>query len=104
MPLQQPSIWDILLQLLPYLFGTGGFITLYIAWKTRKSTVKQTEATALESIDTIYDKMSARVDKEIEKYQKIIDKQDSKIGKLETLLNEYISQCKTCVNNKIGKQ
>lgn len=99
----QPSIWDIVLQLFPYVFGTSGLVAFFLAWKTRKSTVKQAEATSLESIDAIYDKMSARVAKELEKYQKTIDKQDEKIKSLESLLNKYINQCQTCANNKIGK-
>lgn len=102
MPTSSLSFWEILFQLLPYIFGTGGFIAFYIAWKTRKNTIRRDDATTLESIDSIYERMSERVDKEIQKYQQIIDKQDEKISKLETILNQYIKQCKTCENNKIG--
>lgn len=98
-----------------YFFGSTTLIAIYIAWKSRKSSIKQAEATALETIDSIYDKMSTRVDKEMAKYQKIIDKQDEKIEKqsdeigknrneikeTNKLLDQYVNQCKTCVNNKM---
>ena len=99
----QETFWSVLFQALPYIFGSGGFIALIIAWKTKNATVKQTEATALESIDTIYDKMSARVEKELEKYQKVIDAQDLKIKEMGKKLELYIKQCTGCVNNKIGQ-
>lgn len=101
--------------ILNYFFGSTALVAIYIAWKSRKSTIKQAEATALESIDGIYDKMSTRVDKEIAKYEKIIVKQDQKIEKQSTeidknrreiretkkQLEQYVSQCETCVNNKM---
>lgn len=90
-----------LTEILNYILGSTTLVSIYLAWKSRKSTIKQTEATALESIDTIYDKMSERVDKELEKYQNIIEKQDIKIQTIEKLLGSYIEQCTVCPNNKI---
>lgn len=97
-------------EILTYLFGSTTLVSIYIAWRSRNSELKKSEANALESIDNIYDKMSLRVDKEMEKYQKIIDKQDLNIKKqdeeingIKKLLNQYVSQCSICPNNKIQK-
>ena len=93
-----------LAEILNYFLGSTTLVSIYLAWKSRKSTLKQAEATALDSIDGIYDKMSIRVDKELEKYQKIIDKQDKKIEDLGKKLKEYVEQCSACSNNKIDKK
>ena len=90
-------------ELLNYFLGSTTLVSIYIAWKSRKSAIKQAEASALDSIDGIYDKMSARVDKEIEKYEKIIVKQDAKITEMGKLINQYVEQCSACINNKIGR-
>ena len=90
-------------ELLNYFLGSTTLVSIYIAWKSRKSAIKQAEASALDSIDGIYDKMSARVDKEIEKYEKIIVKQDKKIDELVLKLKQYVEQCSVCLNNKIPK-
>lgn len=90
-------------------------IQMIILWKSRKSTIKDTEAKALDSMGNTFDQMSARVDKEIEKYVKIIENQDQRIKKQDEkiatnydetqktkkLLDQYINQCETCANNKI---
>lgn len=98
-----PQLTLTLSEILNYFFGSTTLISIFIAWKSRKSAIKQAEATSLESIDSIYNKMSERVDKEIAKYEKIIEKQDTKIEELSKMLNEYVEQCSVCANNKIKK-
>lgn len=86
-----------LAEVLNYLFGSTTLVAIFIAWKSRKSTIKQAEATALDSIDSIYTKMSNMLDKEITKMQQ-------KYLELEEKLDQYVQQCSTCENNKIGKK
>lgn len=100
----------LILPIITAFLGGLNIVQLVIMWKSRKSEVKKNEAGALDSIDSIYDKMSARVDKELIKYEKIIEKQDGKIQsqdeKIQSLhkdLREYITQCEICPNNKIKK-
>lgn len=100
----------IILPIVTAVLGGLNIVQLLIMWKSRKSEVKKNEAGALDSIDSIYDKMSARVDKELIKYEKIIEKQDKrilmqdeKIQHLDKNLKEYILQCEICPNNKIKK-
>ncbi len=90
------TFFDILLQLLPYIFGTGGFVAFVISWKTRKATIKQTEATALEGIDAIYQKMTVQTDKQFDKMQK-------RINELESKLESVLSQCSLCPTSKFKR-
>lgn len=39
--------------LLNYFLGSTTLVSVYIAWKSRKSELKKTEASALEAIDSI---------------------------------------------------
>lgn len=97
------TIFDFLLQLLPYIFTTGGIVAMVVSWRTRKSQIKQaesnakeTEATALQNIDTAYEKMSNQMNKEFDKMQK-------KITQLETKLENVLNQCSLCPTNKFKK-
>lgn len=40
-----------LAELLNYFFGSTTVVSIFIAWKSRKSQLKQAEATALEGVD-----------------------------------------------------
>lgn len=82
--------------ILNYVFGSTTLVAIWIAWKSRNSELKTKEASALESIDSIYNKMSASMDKEFEKMQKTIDKQTAEIDKLKKTVNEYASKCANC--------
>ena len=85
--------------ILNYFFGGTALVAIYIAWKSRKSSIKQAEATALLTVDSIYNKMTIRVDKEIEKYEKIIvSKMKKLILKLKKLRKTVmkLKQQKSC--------
>ena len=84
-------------EILNYLFGSTTLISIYIAWSSRKSSIKQAEATALEGVDAIYQKMVVATDKKFEEMKRTIQE-------LEQKLDGYITQCSTCENNKIGKR
>lgn len=56
--------------------------------------VKVEEANALDGIDAIYTKMVDQVNKRMDDMQKDFDK-------MKTKLDEYVSQCTACPNNKI---
>jgi hypothetical protein len=81
-------------ELLNYFFGSTTLISIIIAWKSRKSSIKQAEATALEGVDAIYQKMIAATDKKFAEM-------DKEIANLKQMLTDYITQCSTCENNKI---
>lgn len=84
--------------LLNYFFGSTTLVAIYIAWKSRNSEIKQKEATALESIDSIYQKMTNATDKKFEEMQKIIDSQNEEIKQLKELVQNYSAKCATCSN------
>lgn len=75
--------------ILNYFFGSTTLISIYIAWKSRKSQLKQTEATALESIDSIYNKMSESLEKRFTDMEKEIER-------LKAELKEYKDKCQNC--------
>jgi hypothetical protein len=81
-------------ELLNYFFGSTTLISIIIAWKSRKSSIKQAEATALEGVDAIYQKMIAATDKKFAEM-------DKEIANLKQMLTDYITQCSTSENNKI---
>lgn len=86
-----------LAEILNYLFGSTTLVTIYIAWKSRKSTLKQAESTALEGIDSIYKKMVDATEKKFGEMQQTITDLESK-------LDGYINQCSNCENNKLTKK
>lgn len=75
--------------ILNYVLGSTTVVSIYIAWLSRKSEIKKTEATALESIDSIYNKMSESLEKRFEEMQKEIEQ-------LKTELKEYKEKCQNC--------
>ena len=86
-----------LAEILNYFLGSTTLVSIYLAWKSRKSSIKQAEATALEGVDTIYQKMVVATDKKFAEM-------DKEIAELKQILTDYITQCSTCENNKIGKR
>lgn len=91
-----PQLTLTLSEILNYLFGSTTLISIFIAWKSRKSSIKQAEATALEGVDAIYQKMVSATDKKFAEM-------DKEIADLKKILTDYIKQCSNCENNKIGK-
>jgi len=81
--------------ILNYIFGSTTLVSIYIAWRSRNSELKKSEASALEGIDSAYDKMVTQVNKQFDKMQK-------RIEELENKLDQYVKQCSECSNNKIG--
>ncbi|MCL9806949.1 hypothetical protein NAT51_15540 [Flavobacterium amniphilum] len=86
--------------ILNYFLGSTTLISIYIAWKSRNSELKKTEASALEAIDSIYTKMSVVTDKKFEEMQRIIDENTIEIKNLKEQLQEYQKRCSGCLNNK----
>ncbi|MBN9285583.1 MULTISPECIES: hypothetical protein [unclassified Flavobacterium] len=86
--------------LLNYFLGSTTVVSIYIAWKSRNSELKKTEASALEAIDSIYTKMSIVTDKKFEEMQRIIDENTVEIRNLKEQLQEYQKRCAQCANNK----
>lgn len=86
-----------LAEILNYFLGSTTLVSIYLAWKSRKSSIKQAEATALEGVDAIYQKMVVATDKKFAEM-------DKEIAELKQILTDYITQCSACENNKIGKR
>ncbi len=74
--------------------GLGGtnLVQFYLAWQSRKSNVKGTEADAMAKMQEVYDKFTAQTDIKFDKMQSIIDEQAQKIISLE-------KNCFNCVKN-----
>lgn len=90
-------------ELLNYILGSTTIVAGLVAWKSRKSAIKQNEATALESFDSMYNKVTATLEKELNKMIVKIETQDRTILEMEKRLSDYITQCTECPNNKIKK-
>lgn len=86
--------------ILNYFLGSTTLISIYIAWRSRNSELKKTEASALEAIDSIYTKMSIVTDKKFEEMQRVIDENTIEIRNLKEQLQEYQRRCDSCLNNK----
>ena len=86
--------------LLNYFLGSTTLVSVYIAWKSRNSELKKTEASALEAIDSIYTKMSIVTDKKFEEMQRIIEQNTIEIKNLKEQLEEYQKKCAQCSNNR----
>ncbi|WP_300568440.1 hypothetical protein [Flavobacterium sp.] len=86
--------------LLNYFLGSTTLVSIYVAWRSRNSELKKTEASALEAIDSIYTKMSIVTDKKFEEMQRIIDANTIEIKNLKEQLQEYQRRCAECSNNK----
>ena len=86
--------------LLNYFLGSTTLVSIYIAWKSRNSELKKTEASALEAIDSIYTKMSIVTDKKFEEMQRIIEQNTIEIKNLKEQLEEYQKRCAQCANNR----
>jgi hypothetical protein len=86
--------------LLNYFLGSTTLVSIYIAWKSRNSELKKTEASALEAIDSIYTKMSIVTDKKFEEMQRIIEQNTIEIKNLKKQIEEYQKRCAGCSNNR----
>jgi cytochrome c556 len=86
--------------ILNYFFGTTTVISGYIAYKSRNSDIKKNEATALESIQSVYDKFTEQTEKRFLEMQKVIDNQTTEIRSLKDALVNYQKKCQMCSSNK----
>ncbi|HLF53536.1 hypothetical protein [Flavobacterium sp.] len=91
--------------MLNYLLGSTTLVSIYIAWSSRKSEIKKAEASALENIQSVYDKFTDQTEKRFEQMQKTIDKQTivikenrDEIKLLNDNLFDYQKKCKMCAN------
>lgn len=99
---------DLLLQSLPYLFGSGGLILWFLERQKNKALTgqeigkstqenakgKQEEVTALNNFSDVFDKISKQFNVQFDKMQ-------GKIDDLENKLDDYVQQCTQCPNNKL---
>lgn len=82
--------------LLNYILGSTTLVSIYIAWKSRKSEVKKAEAIALENMQTVYDKFTAQTDKKFEEMQALINQQAEEIKNLKSQIKDNEKRCKNC--------
>ena len=94
-------------EILNYLFGSTTLVSIYIAYKSRKSEIKKAEASALETIQGVYDKFVSDTDKKFEGMRteiKIVKEENfqfqTMVGNLRSELEQYKSKCVHCSNNK----
>lgn len=85
-----------IMQFLTLFFGSTTFVSLYIAWKSRKSDVKKAEAVALENMQVVYDKFTEQTDRKFEEMQTLINKQSEEIKTLKSQIADYERKCKLC--------
>ena len=86
--------------ILNYFFGTTTVISTFIAWKSRKSEIKKAEASALENIQSVYDKFTEQTEKRFIEMQKVMDSQTTEIRSLKDALINYQNKCQMCSSNK----
>lgn len=80
-----------------FFIGLAGSIVAFFGGKKLKAIEeKKANSDALQGIQTVYEKFVEQTDKKFEEMQ-------SEISKLRGELKQYINQCSTCSNNKIGK-
>ena len=104
-------------EILNYLFGSTTLVAIFIAWKTRKAEIKKMEALSNQEVSKseqekiitadkaleLINKLTLRMDQEMEKSNSVISKLEAKLDKVERELFLYKNQCSKCSNNKIGK-
>ena len=78
----------------------GGIITTIIAFfggrKMKNIDEKKANSDALEGIQRVYEKL-------VEQTERKFDLMEKEMTDVKKVLNEYISQCSTCSNNKITR-
>lgn len=89
-----------ILSIISAVLGGTNIYAFWLLWKTRKSDIKKTEASALDSIDAIYVKMSASTDKKLDEMQKTIDNQSIEIKELTKSVQDYAKKCANCKINQ----
>ncbi len=72
-----------LAEIFNYIFGSTTLVSIYVAWHSRKAQIKTAEATALTSMQVVYDNFVIHTEKELQKLRQTIEKQDIKIKELE---------------------
>jgi peptidoglycan hydrolase CwlO-like protein len=80
-------------EILNYLLGSTTLVTIYVAWRSRKSEIKKAEANALETIQSVYDKFVRDTDRKIEQMR-------DEIHSLKAEVQEYKRKCGNCIGKK----
>jgi hypothetical protein len=86
--------------LLNYLLGSTTLVSIYVAWKSRNSEIKKAEASALENMQSVYDKFTAQTEQRFEQMQKIIDTQSEEIRALKGALLSSKNKCTECAKTE----
>jgi hypothetical protein len=86
--------------LLNYVLGSTTLASTFIAWKSRNSEIKKAEASALENMQSVYDKFTAQTEQRFEQMQKIIDTQSEEIRALKGALLNSKSKCTECAKTE----
>ena len=103
-----------LTEILNYIFGSTTLVSIYIAYKSRKSEIKKAEASALETIQGVYDKFCADTEKKFDKMDaenekmkmeiKLVKQENfqfqTKVNQLQSEVELYKTKCVHCSNNK----
>lgn len=94
-------------EILNYFFGSTTLVSIYIAFKSRKSEIKKAEANALQTIQGVYDKFTSDTNQRYDAMRSEINtlKDENKelklmIGKMEIQVETYKTTCARCVSNK----
>ena len=89
-----------------FLSGTT-IVGIIIAWKSRKSVIKQTEAEAMKAMQDVYDKMVDHTAKRFDEMDieiKMVKQENyqfqDQVRKLTHIVEDYKRKCHQCVNNK----
>lgn len=96
-----------LTEILNYFFGSTTIVSIYIAFKSRKSEIKKAEANALETIQTVYNKFVADTEIKFDSMRteiKIVKEENfqfqKRVDTLQKEVEKYQKKCIHCSNNK----
>lgn len=84
------------LEIFAALSGGTNVLGFYTFFKNRKAESKKVEASALESMQNVYDKFVLQAELRFEQMQKTIDNQQREIDKLKENLKTQIAKCRNC--------
>jgi peptidoglycan hydrolase CwlO-like protein len=82
--------------LLNYIFGSTTLVSIYIAYKSRKSEIKKAETGALADIGLLYDKFTTQMNNKFDEMQRTIDNQANEIHELKQTIEENQNKCLEC--------
>lgn len=88
-------------EILNYFFGSTTLVSIYIAWSTRKQQINIAKADAMDKVADVFAKMATLTEKRLDEMLLESEIMRKKHDILERKLDEYITQCRKCENNKI---